>query len=123
MLDFEVILRTWRSTEKPPKPKINEHKTVWKCIVQEVNELIKEIPLVTSIRPERSPIPKKSGKPTILSKFTKADSIWLVLSIDIIIEKRTTKQPIIETVFIELIILLDKTSPKLQKERVDDSIV
>ena len=43
----------------------------------------------------------------------------LVLSIEIIIENSRTKPPIIKTVFIELIILLDKTSPRFENDRVE----
>ena len=41
----------------------------------------------------------------------------LVLSIEIIIENSTTKPPIIKTVLIELIILLDKTSPRFENDK------
>lgn len=40
-------------------------------------------------------------------------NIWLLVNIEIITENKTTNPPIITTVEIALLILLDKTSPKL----------
>ena len=52
MWALDVILNTWRRTEKPPKPKAKEHSVNWKRILHEVKLLIKETPFVTSIKPE-----------------------------------------------------------------------
>lgn len=117
ILALEVILNTCKSTEKPPKPKTNEQITSCICILIVVELQIKEIPFVTSIKPVSKPILTELG---ILKKLSKLDNIikmWLVCNIDIIIENRTTKPPIIRIVLIAFMILLDKTSPKLQKER------
>jgi len=48
-------------------------------------------------------------------------SILLFSNIDIITENRTTKPPIITTVFILFIMLFPKTSPKFEKETVVSS--
>jgi len=92
-------------------------------MLKEVIVLIKDIPFVTSIKPENKPIVSVSEIPKKAKKSAKKYNILLVFNIDIIIEKRITKPPIIKIVFIELIILFDKTSPKLQKDRVEVSIL
>lgn len=113
------MLSTCKRTEKPPKPRIKEDKSILYCVSNPAIVLIKEIPLVTSIKPENKLIVKLLEIPKKAKKSAKKYSILLVFSIDIIIEKSITKPPIIKIVFIELIMLLDKTSPKLQKDRVE----
>lgn len=115
---LEVILKTCRSTENPPKPKTNEAIINLKEKLTELRFAIKESPLVTSINPVSKLKLSTSGMPKKAKTWEETIcKNWLVLSIEIIIEKRTTKPPIISIVFIELIILLDKTSPKLVKDR------
>ena len=67
-------------------------------------------------KPVKILILKAYGICNKVRKFEKRTKRWLDCSIDMIIEKRTTKPPIIKTVLIELIMLFDRISPKLEKE-------
>ena len=114
ILALEVILKTCKSTEKPPNPKIREAKTNLKFKDSAGKVVIKDKPLVISIAPIKNPKLMFSGIP---SKLKSCDERIckkpLVFSIEIIIENKTTNPPINKTVLIEFTILLDSNSPKL----------
>lgn len=78
-----------------------------------------DTPFVSSIIPAKSPLAKETG---IFRAFNKGESVnsnksnnFELLRIEIITLNRTTKPPIIRTVFIELIILAPRIAPKLLK--------
>ena len=111
------MLNTCKSTEKPPKPKIKAQIIILIFILKKLLKHIYEIPFVTSIKPVNNDIVKESEIPKILKKFENKIKTLLLLSIEIIIENKTTKPPIVKIVFIADNILLDKISPKLLNDR------
>ena len=119
ILAFEVILNTWRIILNPPKPKTKDENTI---IVERFLEGIWVSifnPLVSSIKPQNIGLIKfvlilsmsKTGYNIFEAMFNNPE----LFNIEIITENRITKPPIITTVLMAFIILLDKTSPKFAK--------
>lgn len=119
ILAFEVILNTWRIILNPPKPKTKDENTI---IVERFLEGIWVSifnPLVSSIKPENIGLIKfvliLSMSKTGYNIFEAMSNNPELFNIEIITENRITKPPIITTVLMAFIILLDKTSPKFAK--------
>lgn len=119
IFDFDVILKTCKSTEKPPNPRTKEQRINLNFILSDARLHINEIPFVTSMKPviilAENPfgIPKNS-----LRKLEIIYIIWLEFKMEIIIEKSTTNPPIISIVLIEDKMLFCRISPKLSKFNV-----
>ena len=121
MSDFEIILSTCSIIEIPPKPSKKEHIIILIEIHLLGIPLINFTPFVSSIIPETMEVDMlvlfipnilKIGV-TILENMCK---IPLLFKIDIITLNKTTNPPIIIIVLIADIMLLLKTSPKLEKD-------
>lgn len=114
-----MMLKTCKSTDKPPKPSKNAHRT----ILIEIDLLaildIIETPFVSSIIPEVIEFAKEIS---ILSNFKighiaydKISKILLLFKIEMIIEKITTNPPIIIIVLLDSNIASERIEPKLEK--------
>ena len=112
--DLLIILRVCSSTDIPPNPRIkaDTHTLIDKFFKWTEDIILK--PLVNSIIPEINPTTifeficnnLEIGDAIITSNF-------VLPKIERITEKRVTKPPITRIVFILLIILFPRTSPKL----------
>ena len=117
---LDIMLKTWRNIEIPPKPSKNAVNIIFIESFLQAIEDIKFIPLVISKNPVNNPeinevsicIILNRGVNNVLTTFKTP----LDFNIEIILEKITTKPPIKTIVEILLVILSDNTSPKFEKE-------
>lgn len=117
---LEVILKTCKNTEIPPKPSRKAVNIRLIEIFLQIMEDITLIPFVISKKPVNRPWAKfisifkqlKIGL-TILVKILKIPPVF---NIEITLENITTNPPIRRIVEILLLILSAKTSPRLDKE-------
>lgn len=112
------MLSICNAIEIPPKPNRKAHNIMFNESEVLGIRAILQTPFVNSTIPVIIPSEKVVG---IFNRFRIGDMISvailkkpLFLRMDIITEKRTIKPPIKNIVFIEFIIELDRTSPKLE---------
>lgn len=113
------MLRTCNKIEIPPKPKMNEVRIRFRESFLCVIEVIEEIPFVISKKPDIVLAIKSCGTCKTVNAGVKIvpriDIILVELRIDKILENSTIKPPIKSNIEIELVILLAKISPILDK--------
>lgn len=119
---LEVILKTCRKMEIPPNPNRNAVKIIlMDNFLQAILEII-FIPFVISRKPVNSAEIKLESICKKLNsgvrKIVAIEKIPLAFKIDMMLEKITTKPPISKIVEILLVILSDRTSPRLDKVTV-----
>lgn len=114
-----MMLKTCKSTDKPPKPSKNAHRTILVEIDLFAIPAIIETPFVSSIIPEIIEFAKEIS---ILSNFKighiayeKISKILLLFKIEMIMEKITTNPPIIIIVLLESNIASERIEPKFEK--------
>ena len=117
--DFEIILKTWSNTDKPPKPNKNAHRTIFVVRALHGTPETRDTPFVSSTKPVKigfiNEISILNNLKIGCNVYAQIDSKLLVLKIEIITENNTTKPPITSVVFMALKILFPRTSPKLDK--------
>ena len=114
------MLKTWRKIEIPPKPNKKAVNIILIESFLQAIEAIKFIPLVIS----KNPVNKPEIKAVSICKKLKIGlnikltifKIPLDFNIEIMLENITTKPPINKIVEILLVILLEITSPRFEKD-------
>ena len=116
---WEVILNTCNPIDIPPKPNRKEQRMV---VIETFFVIILHTcftPLVSSNIPVIKGLPKQESIPN--QENTGARMIWIpsnkwvLLQIEIMTENKTMNPPIITTVWILSVMVLDKIVPKLEK--------
>lgn len=115
---FEVILRTCKSTEIPPKPSKNDAKIILIDIALIFILEINEMPFVISSMPVSKGVVKSEGicknEKHGIKKVDNIFARWLTLNIDIITENITTNPPIIKIVDVADVMLSAIAPPRLE---------
>lgn len=114
---FDIMLRTCKSTESPPKPSRKAHIMMFMemFLFGIAHTLL--TPFVSSIIPEKMLSQNSGDNPKMLNKgenaVLKISKKCVLSSIELITENKTTNPPIITIVFMEFFMLIPRTSPKL----------